>query len=228
MNTSAALVPAAGQGLRLGEGPKALLKLNESTLIEIVVHKLSAIVDEIIVAAPPGQENLICDVLPSNVKVITGGATRWDTVNNLIQASRATTVLLQNVANPFASSDLLKRVLSAAKHSGAAGAFMSSSVPTGIAEGGVIKTFLPRETSLFFQTPQAFSLELLKRFHDVSERYQSTAQYFIAKGHPVTLIPGERENIKITDEFDWEVARTVIEPRLRQELEIAKLADTLI
>ena len=54
---TAAIIPAAGSGERLGAGiPKALVELAGQSLIERAVHNLSGIVDLIIIAAPVGYE----------------------------------------------------------------------------------------------------------------------------------------------------------------------------
>ncbi|MBU2886035.1 2-C-methyl-D-erythritol 4-phosphate cytidylyltransferase [Gilvimarinus agarilyticus] len=218
MMKKAALIPAAGQGLRLGEGPKALLKINGITLVEIVVSKVLPIVDEVIVAAPQGYEDVFNELLPPAVSVISGGDCRWSTVDKLIKASQAKTLLIQNAASPFASQQLIEKVILAAEETGAAGAFIQPSVPVGLLNHGKITEYAPKETALLFQTPQAFFRDILEKHHSVKERYQSTAQYVMAGGHSVESIQGEPDNFKITNELDWEIAKKIIAPKLANDL----------
>ncbi len=214
--TTAALIPAAGNGLRLGEGPKALLRLGDRTLLEIVVAKVRPLVDNVIVAAPTAYQAQFRSYVGTDVQVIAGGEQRRDSVEQMLAAADADTVLIQNVASPFASAALLQQVLKAAIHQGAAGAFYSPSVPVAKIHQHRVDHYWNRTEAGYFQTPQAFSREILLAAHDRagSQHYQSTAQYVIAAGFEVVAIAGEEENIKITSELDWQIARDVIAPRL--------------
>jgi 2-C-methyl-D-erythritol 4-phosphate cytidylyltransferase len=62
------------------------------------------------------------------------------------------------------------------------------------------------------QTPQTFQLSLLLRAYQ--QPYQSTftddASVVEALGHPITLVDGNRENIKITTPFDLTVAEAFL------------------
>lgn len=214
--TTAALIPAAGNGLRLGEGPKALLALGDSTLLEIVVAKIRPLVDTVIVAAPGAYQAQFRTHLGPDVQVIAGGEQRRDSVEQMLAATDADTVLIQNVASPFASATLLQQVLEAAIRHGAAGAFYSPSVPIARIQKQRVVTHWDRSEAGYFQTPQAFSRDILQAAHEHagSRHYQSTAQYAMEAGFEVVAIPGEEENIKITSDLDWQIARHVIAPRL--------------
>ncbi|MDO3381916.1 IspD/TarI family cytidylyltransferase [Gilvimarinus algae] len=213
---SAALIPAAGMGSRVGEGPKALLKLGGQSLVEIVVDKCLSLVDEVVVAAPAGYEEIFQRLLSPNVSVVTGGHDRYQTVLRLLEACTADYVLLQNAASPFASLDLLKRVLSAACKTGSAAAFGPSSVPVASLSEGYVSGYLASREVGVFQTPQAFSRDLvLSALHSHQRApFQSTLEYVLAEGHSVQAIEGEEYNIKITTALDWRIAREIIAPAL--------------
>jgi 2-C-methyl-D-erythritol 4-phosphate cytidylyltransferase/2-C-methyl-D-erythritol 2,4-cyclodiphosphate synthase len=77
----AAIVAAAGSGERFGASiPKALIQLGDRTLLEHAVSSLSAVVDQIVVTAPAGYEDQIRALVGDAVTVVTGGATRSDSV----------------------------------------------------------------------------------------------------------------------------------------------------
>lgn len=212
---TAALIPAAGLGTRLGEGPKALLRLGSTTLLEIVVDKLYRLVDEVIVSAPAQYVPFFEQLVGNKASIVTGGELRWQSIDNMLACTTAGTVLIQNVASPFASTRLLSAVLREAINCGASGAFYSLSVPVGILNDCSVIHSISRSHTVSFQTPQAFSRELLERYHDCKAyTFQSTAEYLIHKGTHVRYVLGEETNIKITSPLDWKIARDVIAPQL--------------
>ncbi|MGZ5301540.1 MAG: 2-C-methyl-D-erythritol 4-phosphate cytidylyltransferase, partial [Actinomycetota bacterium] len=77
-----AVVVAAGSGTRVGApGPKALLTIGGRPLVAVAVERAlaSPSIAGVVVAAPPGFEGMVRDVLaPSapSTAVVTGGATR--------------------------------------------------------------------------------------------------------------------------------------------------------
>lgn len=212
----AAIIPAAGEGTRLGLGPKAMLKIGETLLVDFLIKTLDPLVDEIVLALP---KPLIGDYSPSassKMRVISGGKTRQHTIELLVNATTAETILIQDAARPFASRQLCKKVLDAALMHGAAGAFLDPQVPVGKITGHQVAHYLNRTEAGVFQAPQAFSRSILVRAlnSQQSSECQSTAQLVIRAGHPLFVVAGEQENIKITTPFDWKVAQHVIAPLL--------------
>lgn len=62
------------------------------------------------------------------------------------------------------------------------------------------------------QTPQTFDIQLLKAANrqPYSEAFTDDASVVEAFGHPVAMVDGNRENIKITTPFDLKIAETLI------------------
>src|SRR5205085_1852747 len=85
---TAAVVPAAGRGERLGPGtPKALRELGGLPMLVHAVRTLARAryVDAVVVAAPPGEVAAVQALLrdhevPAEVTVVAGGATRQESV----------------------------------------------------------------------------------------------------------------------------------------------------
>lgn len=210
-----AIIPAAGLGTRLNKGPKGLLKLGNHTLIEWVAHTLSPIVDRIVIAVPEGYETWAGQLLP-DCSIISGGATRHQSLLKLFDHSRADTVLIQDAARPFASRALCEKVLLAAELHGAAGAFLDPVVPVGSISDNKVTHYWHRSEVGIFQAPQAFSHNVLAKAmqHPDANAFQSTLQLVISTHQPVYAVPGEAENIKITSPLDWEIAEKILAPKL--------------
>ena len=213
---SAALIPAAGLGMRLGMGPKCLLRIGESTLLDILVRTLIPLVDEILVAAPQGFEDKVASILQGRATLVAGGSSRQQSIDHMLAATAADLLLIQDAARPFPSRALCAAVLQSAARHGAAGAFLDPAVPVGRLEGDQVSSYQSRAEARIFQAPQAFSRELLISAREKTDgrQFQSTAQMIMDAGNSLLAIPGEPENIKITTTLDWEIARKVIAPRL--------------
>ena len=65
------------------------------------------------------------------------------------------------------------------------------------------------------QTPQVFLSSLLKEAYDTEydNFFTDDASVFERKGYDITLVKGNRENIKITTPFDLIIASALIENR---------------
>ena len=65
------------------------------------------------------------------------------------------------------------------------------------------------------QTPQVFDSATVLSAYDVpfDECFTDDASVVEASGHPVTLVAGNRENIKITTPFDLLIAEAVLKGR---------------
>ena len=208
------IIPAAGQGDRLGLGPKALLQLGGAPLLVWVTRKALQISSDVVVAAPAGELDNFHQLCP-DCRCIEGGATRQQSVAQLVDAATRDWVIIIDVARPFASLELFRAVLAAARQTGAAGAFLEPDVPVAQIENQrVVRDFQRREVGIF-QAPQAFAQELLARVHQQAEQQgwqeQSTLQLALRAGLSVVAVPGEKTNIKLTTPEDWQLAQLYTE-----------------
>ena len=206
----AAIIAAAGSGERFGaQIPKALIKLGDRTLLEHSVSALSAVVDHIIVTAPAGYEAQIRTLLGAGVTVIRGGATRSESVRfGLTSITDAEFVLVHDAARPLASSDLAARIVASLKSGDVAvipGLPEVDTVKVIGADGYVIST--PDRTSLRrVQTPQGFSVSVLKAAHASGGEATDDAVLVADAGHKVSIIEGEDRALKITTPSDLATA----------------------
>jgi 2-C-methyl-D-erythritol 4-phosphate cytidylyltransferase len=208
----AGLIPAAGSGLRLGRGPKAFVRIDGRTLIERAARLLAPFVDALVVAVPPGREAEARQALEASlasggrtieVTVVAGGATRQATVERLILACEADWLIVHDAARPFTPADVVERVLSAARASGAATAGLAVADTLHDLERDVP---VPREALRAVQTPQAFARSLLLEAHrhgrEAALLATDDAGLVRALGRPVAWVEGSPWSHKLTGPGD--------------------------
>ncbi len=212
----AAVVPAAGQGTRLGMGPKAFVTIGGRSLLAWAVAALSGAVGRILIGAPPADIERVRAEVGDAAEVHAGGATRQETVQGLLSLCQERIVVLNDLVHPFVRRDILLQVIHAADRHGAAAAFLAPQKPCGRCRDGVVTEGIPSRSIGFHQNPQAYRRDILvdafDRTRDDDVELQTTWQLVVRSGVPVRAIPGDERNIKITTPFDWEVADKVIAP----------------
>ena len=157
------------------------------------------------------------DILDKEVKVVEGGEHRQQSVANAIAAVSAAAddvVLVHDAVRPFVTAEIIRAVIQAAQKYGAAIAGLPA-VDTvkqveRTAEGAVITATLPRERVVMAQTPQGFHFNVIKRAFDEAtvDGFVGTDEAALVErsGHPVAVVMGSPQNIKITTPADLELA----------------------
>ena len=215
--TSAAIIAGAGMGHRLGADlPKALIQIDGVTLIERAFASLSTVVEEIVITAPAGYEDQFRAIVGESAKVITGGVLRSDSVNLALKSLSPTIkyVLVHDAARALATSDLASRVLSELEK-GEAAVIPALNVIDTIKEvdrDGYVRNTPDRSILKAIQTPQGFSVAVLKRAHEASQDATDDAALVEALGIKVKTIPGEARAMKITNPEDIATAVTLLRP----------------
>jgi 2-C-methyl-D-erythritol 4-phosphate cytidylyltransferase len=209
---SVALVAAAGEGSRLGLGEKAFLSLDHSTFLERVVDALYSCVDRMLVGVPPGKVEQATRLVGSRADVLEGGRTRQATILSLLERSDEELVVIQDVARPFVSPELVLRVMDAGRRWRAAGAVLLVNTPAVKVQDGVVAGFVQPPAGLM-QTPQAYRRDLLVRAYVHAEatglKAPSTSQLVDAIGERIRAVPGDEANFKVTTSYDWLVATRI-------------------
>jgi 2-C-methyl-D-erythritol 4-phosphate cytidylyltransferase len=210
-----ALIQAAGGGSRLGQGPKAFINLAGQTLLERSIALFREIAGHIIVAVP-GAEVARSTALVggSQVDVIAGGESRSQTTRRLIERSSAPWLLLHDVVHPFASPDLVRRVLEAAMRHGASAPAVPNAEFLYDTDGNPLR---PPGAVLIGQKPVGLSRETViaaYRGATVPQGDPSVLEILAAAGTPTRFVPGERRNIKITEPDDLALARAMVQSDL--------------
>lgn len=149
------------------------------------------------------------------VRLVSGGATRQDSVRAGVQAARGEFVLVHDAARPCLSLQLIARVVARAEECGAAIAALpvSDTVKRADASGCIAQT-LDRSTIWLAQTPQVFRRDwLLEALQDAQNAgFQGTdcASLLERMGRPIALVEGEADNLKVTYAPDLERAAAIL------------------
>ena len=213
---SAAIIAGAGLGHRLGAPvPKALLQIDGITLVERAFTALSTVVDHIVITAPTGFEEQFRSIVGESATVITGGVLRSDSIRLALQSLSPTIkyVLIHDAARGFATSDLAQRVLSELR-SGVEAVVPALDLVDTVKEvdhQGFVRTTPDRKSLRSVQTPQGFSLSVLKRAHEASDDATDDAALVEAIGIPVKTISGEARAMKITNPEDVAMVKTLLD-----------------
>lgn len=225
MARTAAIVPAAGRGERLGVGsPKALRPLAGTPILVHAVRALESAkcVDVIIVVAPeahvPTVEALLSDV-SVEIHVVSGGETRQSSVaRGLISLpDDVDVVLVHDAARPLVPPDVVSEVVQTVR-SGAPAVVPALAVVDTIKtvdDDGNASSTLDRAVLRAVQTPQGFQRQVLQSIHAAADIDDVTDDAGLAEaaGIPVRLIPGHEEALKVTHPLDMLFAEAIIAKR---------------
>jgi len=226
---AAALVPAAGLGVRMGTGAQKALRLlaGEPLLVHAVRGLLAArMVAQVVVAAPPGQEDVVRRLLPAGVLVVPGGATRTDSVAAALAAADPAleVVLVHDAARPLTPPALIDAVVGVVLDG--AGAVVpalpvTDTVKRVDAAGRVLGT-VDRADLRAVQTPQGFRREVLLRAYAAAAadsaagaRAEATDDAGLVErlGLEVVTVVGSDEAFKVTRPADLLFAETLLAGR---------------
>ena len=151
------------------------------------------------------------DVAPH--KIALGGKERFHSVRNGIVAlgEEVQYIAIHDGVRPLASKKLIIKLMLEAEAHSAVIPVVAPADSYRVVEGDD-SHIVDRSTLRIVQTPQVFSAELLRRAYDqpFSVAYTDDASVVEASGHKITLIEGERENIKITTPADMTIAEAII------------------
>ncbi|ARH92656.1 MULTISPECIES: 2-C-methyl-D-erythritol 4-phosphate cytidylyltransferase [Streptomyces] len=232
---TAAVIPAAGRGVRLGPGtPKALRTLGGTPMLVHAVRAMAAsrAVSLIVVVAPPDGATEVDHLLNeypladrTDLVVVPGGQTRQESVRLGLAAlpDDIDVVLVHDAARPLVPVDTVDAVIAAVRDGAPA-------VVPALPLADTVKQVAPQpqgapepvvgtpERALLraVQTPQGFSLETLRKAHDTvveGEGATDDAGLVERLGAPVVVVPGHEEAFKVTRPLDLVLAEAVLARR---------------
>ena len=227
--TVAVIIPAAGSGLRLGSKEvKALVKINGLSILEHVLKTVSALsaIRHITVLAPKESLKEFQAVISKFPKAecLQGGETRQISVFNGLkflaekfssEEKQKLKVLIHDAARCLVTTDVIARAITQSKTCDA----LTCAVPVydslvRATEKDGIKEFVPREGMWAVQTPQVFAYQVIfdahkKAFND--NRFDYTDDTSILNSErQINIVPGCRNNIKITEKSDLLTAEEIL------------------
>lgn len=222
-----AILVAGGQGLRMGgDVPKQFLPLGGQPVLMHTIDRFREVFPDIhiIIVLPQGQHDYWHDLcrrhhLEGGFLTAPGGDTRFHSVLNGLNAIPADVseglVGVHDGVRPFVSRDTLVRCYEEAARSGTA-VPVTPVVETlrHVSPDGESMT-VPRSDYRLVQTPQVFSLALLRQAYrqPYAPQFTDDASVVEALGERITLVEGNRENIKLTTPADLLLAKGIMEAR---------------
>lgn len=218
---AAAVIPAGGAGLRMGQGGvrKQYLELGgEPMLLRALRVFLEHPAFEWVVVALPADDMAEPPLfLPDGVTVVAGGESRGDSVRFALEAvpRAADVVLIHDAARPLLSRAVVDRVLDAA----ATGVGAVAAVPVADTlkragrDDAVLET-VDRGGLWHAQTPQGFPRSMIMdaygRAADEGVDATDDAALVERYGGRVILVEGDARNIKVTRSGDLALAETLL------------------
>lgn len=217
------IIVAGGKGLRMGgDIPKQFLPVGGKPVLMRTIERFRAFSPslQIILVLPKAQQDYwqsLCKEYSFTVPhtIADGGATRFHSVQNglaLIPDDEEGVVGVHDGVRPFVSTEVIARCYDTARTAKAV-IPVSPVVETlrYVGGEGADRNVLRSDYRLV-QTPQTFDIQLLKRANrqPYSEAFTDDASVVEGIGAAVTMVEGNRENIKITTPFDLKVAEVLV------------------
>lgn len=218
---TAAIIVAAGQGLRAGgDVPKQFAPLGGRPMLAYSVAALRdhPAVSQVVVAVGAGQEALLAHAV-GEVASVAGGATRRLSVLAALEAladDPPARVLIHDAARPFLSHAVIDRLL--APLDACEGAIPVLPVAdTLVRHDGMLGETVARDHLYRVQTPQAFVFDAVLAAHRGWTGPEPTddAQMVRDAGHEVTIVAGDAMLEKITHPADFAAAEARLASTLR-------------
>jgi 2-C-methyl-D-erythritol 4-phosphate cytidylyltransferase len=220
---NAVVIVAGGSGVRMGGNvPKQYMDLQGKPLL---IHTMEKFLSydpamKIILVLASGHRKF-WDVISlsypyvKNVEVAAGGLSRFESVKNGLQIIEDGVVVgIHDAVRPFVNHLTIKRCYATARKEGSAIPVIEMDESVRMIKSGGRSSQLDRSTLRRIQTPQVFQSALIKKAYQQQKDHNFTddgSVYESVFGH-VSLVEGNRENIKITTPVDLEFAKLLMDP----------------
>ena len=222
------IVVAGGKGLRMGSDiPKQFLPIGDKPVLMRTLERFREYSDDlqIILVLPEAQQEYwqeLCKKYDFKVEYLlaNGGQTRFHSVQNglaLVPDDAEGVVGVHDGVRPFPSIEVIRNCYETARTAKAVIPVIPvvetlrhislTSHPLPLTSKTV-----PRDEYRLVQTPQTFDIQLLKAANrqPYNDEFTDDASVVESYGHKITLVEGNRENIKITTPYDITVAEAII------------------
>jgi 2-C-methyl-D-erythritol 4-phosphate cytidylyltransferase len=184
-------------------------------------------VHSIVVAAPPGHEGVVAE---RDVKVVSGGATRAQSVANALEVVDTPYVAIHDAARPLLTPELVEALLADLDvNEDAAGVIAAAPVNDTIKRASgqsdidsasnrpcAIEATEDRTRLWRAQTPQVFRTQVLREALTAAERPEEAtdeAMLVETAGGTVLIHPVAEQNLKVTTPLDLRVAELLLAER---------------
>ena len=216
------IIVAGGKGLRMGTDiPKQFLPIGGKPVLMWTLERFREYSADlqIILVLPKAQQDYwqeLCQEYDFKVEyqMTDGGETRFHSVQHglaLIPDDAEGVVGVHDGVRPFPSIDVIRNCYETARKKKAVIPVIPI-VETVRHLQDETSVTVPRGDYRLVQTPQTFDIQLLKAANrqPYNDGFTDDASVVEAFGFDVTLVEGNRENIKITTPYDLKIAEVLI------------------
>ena len=234
------IIVAGGKGLRMGSDiPKQFLPIGGKPVLMRTLERFREYSEDlqIILVLPEAQQAYwqeLCKEYDFQVdyQIANGGQTRFHSVQNglnLIPDDAEGVVGVHDGVRPFPSIEVIRSCYETARMAKAVIPVIpivetvrqiipnNQSTPSNQnTPNNPSSITVPRDQYRLVQTPQTFDIQLLKAANrqPYNDGFTDDASVVESYGHQITLVEGNRENIKITTPYDITVAEAIINSQL--------------
>jgi 2-C-methyl-D-erythritol 4-phosphate cytidylyltransferase len=226
------IIVAGGKGLRMGSDiPKQFLPIGGKPVLMRTLERFREYSEnlQIILVLPEAQQDYwkeLCNKYDFQVdyQIANGGQTRFHSVQNglaLIPDNAEGVVGVHDGVRPFPSIEVIQRCYETARTAKAVipvipivetvRQILPSNQSTPSNPNNPSSTTVPRDHYRLVQTPQTFDIQLLKAANrqPYNDGFTDDASVVESYGHAITLVEGNRENIKITTPYDLRIGEMI-------------------
>ena len=213
------IIVAGGKGLRMGTDiPKQFLPIGGKPVLMRTIERFREYSADlqIILVLPKAQQAYWKELCQKhNFTVIyqlaDGGETRFHSVQYglaMIPDDAEGVVGVHDGVRPFPSIEVIRRCYDTARTAKA----VIPVIPVVETLRHISEGTKPRGDYRLVQTPQCFDIQLLKAANQqaYNDGFTDDASVVEAFGFDITLVEGNRENIKITTPYDMKIAEVLI------------------
>ena len=216
------IIVAGGKGLRMGSDiPKQFLPIGGKPVLMRTLERFRRYSPTlpIILVLPKAQQDYwqkLCKEYAFDIdyQLADGGETRFHSVQNglaKIPDNAQGVVGVHDGVRPFPSIDVIRNCYETAREKKAVIPVIPVVETVRHLKGDTSVT-VPRNEYRLVQTPQTFDIQLLKAANrqPYNDGFTDDASVVEAFGFDITLVEGNRENIKITTPYDLKIAEVLI------------------
>ena len=221
MNQDYVIIVAGGKGLRMGSDiPKQFLPIGGKPVLMRTLERFREYSKQlnIILVLPEAHQDYwqeLCKKYNFEVEyqLANGGQTRFHSVQNglaLVPDDAEGVVGVHDGVRPFPAVEVIRNCFKTAREKKAVIPVIPVVETVRHLEGEESVT-VPRGDYRLVQTPQTFDIQLLKAANrqPYNDGFTDDASVVESYGHAITLVEGNRENIKITTPYDIVVAEAL-------------------
>ena len=226
------IIVAGGKGLRMGgDIPKQFLLIGGRPVLMRTLERFREYSPtlQIILVLPKDQQNYwlqLCKEYDFKIdyQMTDGGETRFHSVQHglaLIPDDAQGVVGVHDGVRPFPSTEVIHNCYETAREKKAVIPVIAMvetvrklvSIGTISSLDTILSKTVPRNDYRLVQTPQCFDIQLLKAANrqPYNDNFTDDASVVENYGQDITLVEGNRENIKITTPYDIVIAEALVQ-----------------